>query len=91
MEENKADMQEKFHMEEEKLKQEEVSADVDWTWENHVWCDQAKWVWSQSNLILIFFLIDCIHMSFTKLRFTTDPIKIGLLVPKIQAVKGLLK
>ena len=31
------------------------------------------------------------YTSFAKLSFTTDPIEIGQLVPKIRAVEGLLK
>ena len=35
----------------------------------YMWCDQAKWVWSQPNSIFIF-LLDCIlYTSFAKLPF----------------------
>ena len=38
-----------------------------------------------------FHFSDQLYTSFTNLPFTTDPIEIGQLVPKIRAVKGLKK
>ena len=50
-----------------------------------MWRNQAKWVWSRSNSILIF-LIDC--TSFSKLPFTTDPIEIGHWFKRQRQLKG---
>ena len=52
-------------------------------------CDQAKWVWSRSNSLSFCWLIVYIYISLAKLPFTTDPINIGKLVPKIQVDEGL--
>ena len=54
-----------------------------------MWYDQEKWVWSQSNSILIFFWL--IVYIIVKLLLATDPVEISQLVPKIRAVEGLQK
>ena len=54
-----------------------------------MWCNQVKWVWSQSNSV--FFFSDRLYTSFAKIPFTTNAIEIDQLFPKRQEDERLLK
>ena len=58
---------------------------------DHLWCDRAKWVWSHTNREREKKLFYIVVLGMCNFNLAENPMKIGWLVPEIQAFESFAK